>query len=307
MKKAVITGSTSMIGSALVRECLANGVRVYAVVRSGSPKIARLPEHENLILVEGSLENIDALPDAIPEECDTFYHIAWGHTGALRNASCELQADNILYSMKAVRAAEKTGCRRFIGAGSQAEYGPKDLDVIGPDTRTEPINPYGAAKLSACLMTKMLCSEIGMEWIWPRIFSTYGINDKPTSMISDSVRKMLAGEATHFTPAIHRWDYLFSRDAGRAFYLMGEKGVPGSIYCIGSGESRPLRLFIEEMAEACGVQPDGIGDIPYPKDRPVRNLCADIENLTRDTGFRPETSFRDGIRETVEFMRKQHG
>lgn len=303
MQNIFITGSTSMIGAALAMQCLKEGKTVYAMVRANSPKIARLPVHENLHLIEGYLDDLASLPEKVPEPCDTFYHIAWGHTGARRNDSTELQALNIQYTLDAVRAAEAMGCRRFIGAGSQAEYGPKDLDKIGPDTETAPANPYGASKLAAGLLARMLCREIGMECIWPRIFSTYGIYDKESSMISVSLRKMLNGERTSFSPAEHRWDYLFSEDAGRAFYLMGEKGKDGSVYCIGSGQGRVLSEFIGEMAECCGVPVQGIGDIPYPASGKIRNLCADISNLTEDTGFVPQVSFREGISRTIEWMR----
>ena len=305
MQTIFITGSTSMIGAALVPECLKEGKTVYAMVRHNSPKIARLPVHENLHLVEGYLDSLSSLPEKVPEKCDTFYHIAWGNTGARRNDSTELQAINIQYTLDAVRAAKAMGCTRFIGAGSQAEYGPKNLDVIGPETETAPVNPYGASKLAAGLLARMLCREIGMECIWPRIFSTYGIYDKESSMISSSLRKMLNGEKTSFSPAEHRWDYLFSEDAGRAFYLMGEKGKDGSIYCIGSGQGRVLREFLEEMAACCGVPVEGIGDIPYPASGRIRNLCADITNLTEDTGFVPQVSFKEGIARTVEWMRNE--
>ena len=62
---------------------------------------------------------------------DTFYHIAWGYTGAARNKSTRLQSKNIDYTLDAVEAAAKLGCKRFIGAGSQAEYGPLDREMIG--------------------------------------------------------------------------------------------------------------------------------------------------------------------------------
>ena len=304
MERIFVTGATSMIGSALVSESLANGVEVYAMVRKNSPKIGRLPVNSRLHLVEGDLDALGELPAKVPVRIDTFYHIAWGHTGAKRNERTELQADNIRTTLQAIRVAAEMGAEKFIGAGSQAEYGPKDLERIGPDTETNPVTPYGAAKLAAGLLGRMLAHELGIAFIWPRIFSTYGIYDKPTSMISMSIRKMLAGEKTSFSPAEHRWDYLFSEDAGRAFYLMGEKGKDGAVYCIGSGESRKLRLFIEEMAEACGVPVTGIGEIPYPKDGKVRNLCADITNLTEDTGFVPRVSFEEGIRRTVAWMRE---
>ena len=78
-----------------------------------------------------------------------------------------------------------------------------------------------------------------MEWIWPRIFSVYGIYEKETTMIASGLRKMLKGEKTEFTPAEQRWDYLYSKDAGRAYYLIGEKGRDGAVYCVGSGQAHP--------------------------------------------------------------------
>lgn len=86
------------------------------------------------------------------------------------------------------------GCKRFIGAGSQAEYGPMDVPRIAPDSPVHPTTPYGASKLAANQLSSMLCKELGMEWIWPRIFSVYGIYEKETTMIASGLRKMLKGE-----------------------------------------------------------------------------------------------------------------
>ena len=57
-----------------------------------------------------------------------------------------------------------------------------------------------------------------------------------------------------------------------------------------------LRDTIDEKLEL------GFGDVPYG-DKQVMHLCADISNLTEDTGFRPEVGFEDGIRETIEWVR----
>ena len=229
MKRIVVTGATSMIGGALIEECIKHDTEVYAVVRVSSGKQSRLLSGPKLHLVDCDLENLDCLPEKIPEKCDTFYHIAWGNTGERRNKSTELQSRNIFYTLQAVRAAEALGCRRFIGAGSQAEYGPMDVDKISPDSPVNPTTPYGASKLAAGQLARMLCRELGMECIWPRIFSVYGIYEKETTMIASGLRRMLAGEATEFTPAMQRWDYLYSKDAGRAYYLMGKKGRDGAV------------------------------------------------------------------------------
>lgn len=291
-----------MIGTALINECIKKGIEVYAVLRASSGKKMRLPESEKLHMVDCSLEELETLPQKIMEKCDTFYHIAWGNTGENRNSSTELQSRNIAYTLAAVKAAYALGCRRFIGAGSQAEYGPMDVDKISPDSPVNPTTPYGTAKLASGQLARMLCKELGMECIWPRIFSVYGIYEKETTMVASGLRKMLAGEKTSFTPALQRWDYLFSADAGRAYYLIGEKGKDGAVYCVGSGKAAPLKDYIEIMAELTGAEETGIGARPYPAGA-VMNLCADISSLTADTGFVPEYTFREGIRETITWLK----
>lgn len=291
-----------MIGTALINECIKKGIEVYAVLRASSGKKMRLPESEKLHMVDCSLEELETLPQKIMEKCDIFYHIAWGNTGENRNSSTELQSRNIAYTLAAVKAAYALGCRRFIGAGSQAEYGPMDVDKISPDSPVNPTTPYGAAKLASGQLARMLCKELGMECIWPRIFSVYGIYEKETTMVASGLRKMLAGEKTSFTPALQRWDYLFSADAGRAYYLIGEKGKDGAVYCVGSGKAAPLKHYIEIMAELTGAEETGIGARPYPAGA-VMNLCADISSLTADTGFVPEYTFREGIRETITWLK----
>lgn len=301
MKRVVITGVTSMIGLALAQECRKEKVEVFGIVRKNSGKKERIAGSQGIHLIECDLEELDRLPGLIADTCDTFYHIAWGNTGENRNKSTELQSRNIRYTLEAVKTARALGCRRFVGAGSQAEYGPVQADIIHPDTPTNPNTPYGASKLAACRLSAMLCKELGMEHIWPRIFSVYGIYEKETAMVASSLRKMLKGLPAEFTPACQRWDYLYSKDAGRAFYLLGCKGIPGRIYCVGSGKARPLKEYIEIMAMLTNAKDVRIGAKPYSSEG-VMNLCADTKSLTEDTGFVPAYTFEEGIRETIAWI-----
>ena len=85
---------------------------------------------------------------------------------------------------------------------------------------------------------------------------------------------MLKGEKTEFTPAEQRWDYLYSKDAGRAYYLIGEKGRDGAVYCVGSGQAHPLWEYIMQMAELTGADSPGIGARPYPREQ--CGICVQI-------------------------------
>ena len=123
-------------------------------------------------------------------------------------------------------------------------------------------------------------------------------------MISSCLQKMLHGEAADFTAGEQLWDYLYSEDAAEALWLLGQKGINGKVYCIGSGKAVPLKEYIQKMHALTGEQSKlRLGAIPYAKGQ-VMELCADISALAEDTGFVPKTSFEEGIQKTIEWIKE---
>ena len=302
MKKVVITGCTGLIGLALVKECIKNDCEIFAVVRPKSKRLNVLPENELIHIIECDLSNLGDLRNQIHDKCDVFYHIGWGHTGQGKYADIKFQTENIDFTIDAVRVASELGCHLFVGAGSQAEYGPLDVDKISPNSPVNPKIPYGVSKLAAGKLASMECEKFGMNCAWIRIFSTYGINDKKDMLMGSIIQKMKNGEHISMTEGIQQWDYLYCSDAGRAFYLVGEKCNKNAVYCLGSGQKRPLKEYIEIIAKKVGYQDNiGFGDIPYTSSS-VMNLCADISDLTNDVGFVPEVDFETGINEYIKYV-----
>ncbi|MBE6927269.1 MAG: NAD(P)-dependent oxidoreductase [Ruminococcaceae bacterium] len=306
MNCIVVTGATGMLGAALIRAAIQHGTKkIYAVVRPGTKKLYRLPTHPSVVPIVCGVEELSALPEMIADKCDVFYHFAWSLTGAHRNEDITEQGRNVVYTLEAIQAAAKLGCKKFVGAGSQAEYGVIDRETIGPETPVNPIQPYGIAKYAAGQLALASAKLLQIHCVWVRIFSVYGIYDKPTTMICASLRKLLRGEQTAFTPATQHWDYLFSEDAGEAFWLIGMNGKDQSIYCLGSGKALPLYQYIEQMRNiVCPGRDMGIGKLPFPA-KGIKRLCADISTLQQDTGFVPKTTFSDGIRLTLEYLQKE--
>lgn len=300
MSAIVVTGATSMIGSAIIRSALRKGTsKIYAVVRPGSTKMSHLPKDDRVISIPCDTSRLSDLPSLIESPCDTFYSVAWSLTGTRRNDDLRAQTDNIRYTLDAVEAACALGCRLFIGAGSQAEFGPCSHLPMGPQSPVNPVQPYGIAKYAAGRMAILRAEQLSMQAIWVRIFSVYGPYEKPTTMISSSLQKMARGEICSFTEGKQIWDFLYADDAGDAFTALGEHAGSSKIYCLGSGEGKPLREYILAMRDA--VNPDlpvRFGNIPYGLSGPL-DICADITALTEDTGWKPSTPFREGIRRTL--------
>lgn len=304
MKKIIITGATSMMGIALIEQCIKNGVHVTAVSRRNSSNLKRLPKSSLIEIVECDLEEIEKLSEMCSKDFDVFYHFAWEATGKKERMDPILQNKNVTTSLKSVKVAKELGCHTFIGAGSQAEYGRVDKEKISPDTPINPDMAYGIAKYSACRLTQIYAEQLGINHIWGRIFSVYGIWDNEGTMVKTTIDKLLNNEKTAFTNGEQTWDYLYSEDAGRAFYLMGLKGKNRSIYCVGNGVARPLYEYIKIIGNILSPKAElGIGEVPYSPNQ-VMNLCADISSLTMDTGFTPEYSFEKGIKKTIQWQKE---
>ena len=305
-KYAVVTGASGMLGIALIRKLTAEGYGVYAVVRPNSKRICNSPKQDDVTIVECDLQDYQQLPTLIGNDCEMFFHFAWEGTFGNSRNDTDLQMRNIVGALDAAKAAKALGCKVFLGAGSQAEYG-RSSAMLSPESPAFPENGYGIAKLCAGQMTRIFCSRNNIRHIWCRIFSVYGEYDGDQTMVMLAVNKFLKGEKPNFTAGEQLWDYLYCEDAAKAFYLAAEKGKDGSVYCVGSGTVRPLREYILAIRDAVNPALEvGFGEIPY-SEKQVMYLQADISSLKKDTGFVPDYSFKQGIAKTVEWCKNRTG
>jgi UDP-glucose 4-epimerase len=302
MERIVISGASSMLGIALINECIEKDIEVLAIVRENSIKTNNIPKSKIVTILECDLENLNSLEIENMLEYNIFYHLAWAKTSNSSRDNISAHIHNIQYTIDAVELASKLGCKTFIGAGSQAEYGIVD-HTISPGTSCNPENAYGIAKYAAGKLSKVACSNIGIRHIWARIFSVYGPNNNNETMVMYIIGELLAGRKPTLTKCEQLWDYLYCDDAARALYLLGEKGKRDKIYCIGSGEGKLLLQYVEIIRDLIDPKlPLGIGEKEYIGNQVVK-LLADITDLKKDTGFTPRISFEKGIMNTIEWVK----
>lgn len=342
MKRAIVTGATGMIGTALIKELLRSNIEVTAIVRPDSDRkdrlageIAKLRDvQENFHIALLNLSDLgeDEAEVAVRQAmvgagngvgntgekgaeddnatdgdiCDMFFHLGWeGTFGQSRNDK-ELQDRNVKNTLDAVWLAYKLGASAFVGAGSQAEYGrPPEGVKLSATTPTHPENEYGRGKLKAGIDSRAVCKALGIRHIWCRILSVYGPGDGSKTMIMSGIYSLLRGERPKYTKGEQMWDYMYVEDTAKAMVLLAEHGRDGGIYPLGSGIVRPLREYIETIRDSISKDAElGIGEIEYAPGQ-VMYLCADISGLRKDTGFEPTTPFEDGIQKTIDWARGQ--
>lgn len=313
MEKAYITGATGAIGMALVGTLIRNKVNTTVFLRKDSARNGQL-EKSNSPFLEIKYVSLDELGGY---ECESdflqdgkgkavFFHFGWqGTIGAGRN-DVTLQESNVEYTLAALRLAKRLGCNKFVGAGSQAEYG-RVSGTLTEDTQMNPETEYGKAKLKAENESRKLAKELGLGHIWFRILSVYGPFDGPYTMVSSCINKLLSGEPVELTKGEQIWDYIYSEDAAKAMYMAADslEASKTSVYCLGGGSGRPLKEYVEEIARAAGAPLSLLhfGSIPY-SDKQVMYLVADINRLKNDTGFVCDYNFADGIRKTIDWVKQ---
>lgn len=298
MKSMVITGATSSLGVALIDECIRNGVQVLALVRPHSSNLDRIPDADGVEVVECTLSDLAQFQEW-GKKYDAFVHLAWESSAdASSRSMIRPQLSNVSYSLDAVDLAERLGCKVFVGAGSQAEYGRTD-QALTEETPVHPETPYGAAKLCACEMTRMACKEKGIRHVWPRILSSYGPKYLSHTVINYTINELLKGNKPSLTAGEQVWDFIYSDDVARALYLLAEKGKDGEVYVVGSGHAQLLRDYLLTIRDIIDPSLElGLGEKPYGKDA-VMHLACDIAKIRNEVGFEPQISFEEGIHRTI--------
>ena len=293
MKSLIITGATGMIGSAIVRQAIKQDYKVTCIVHRDSKRVANVPQDSHVSVVKCSIDEYSSLN--LGGSYDAFMHLAWDKTSVSGRDDVDTQLKNIQYTLDAVRLASRCSCKVFIGAGSQAEYGIQSVPLTG-NLPVQPESGYGIAKFTAGKLGGMLCRQLGIRFNWLRILSIYGKNDGVNTLISYVIRELMAGRSPELTKCEQLWDYLNCEDVAKAFFAVLEKGVEGKVYPLGSGKGRKLSTYVEDIRDVINPNIElGFGKKDYYPHQPMY-LVADISELTKDTGWKPEVEFKDGIK-----------
>lgn len=303
MKKAIVTGANGFVGSAVCRELAHHGVCVTAIIKDESSFVENIKDIPNLNIVFMDLATLHKLEEEIDTtDFDCFYHFAWiGSAGPLRG-NYKVQLKNIEYTCDAVHIAKKLGCKRFVFAGSIMEH---EIQKLAETDKKFTINTlYSSSKITAEYMSRAIADSIGIEYVGGIISNIYGPGEKSPRLVNVTIRKLLRGEYCKFSEGGQIYDFIYIEDAAKAFYELGENALADRSYYIGSLSPKPLKEFLMDIRDI--VAPGtkiGLGEIPF-EGVSLTYKEFDIVALQKDTGFKPEIDFKEGIRRTACWIKE---
>lgn len=306
--KYLITGSTGFIGQKIIEKLLEDDNNVVAIVRPNSPNRIRI-NNENLEIIACNLSNISDLPlilkaRNIEPKFEHFIHLGWqGTTGEERNSQ-KTQLENVKNSLECLKLAERFQCQTFFFSGSQAEYGNIEIHNYNEQkekNRCFPETEYSKAKLQ--FGKKLLKSSNDLKKYHGRIFSVYGPNDQPNSLIETMIKKLTVGGEMILGPCEHDWNFTYVEDLAEMIIKLINSDAPTGIFNLASQDTRPLKEFVQEIISTRSWSENCIiGRRPYNPntDISLRPNTAKIQKYIKIE----ETPFELGIEQTIAATQK---
>ena len=156
---------------------------------------------------------------------DIFIHCAWkGVSNTEREQSSQITY-NITLTIDSVILANRVKCKKWVGIGSQAEYGIVNSIANEDTTPINPFSAYGKAKVACYWAASGLCQVFGLNILWCRVFSLYGINDNPNYLIPYVIQSLIVGKSPSLTGCEQKWDYLHVKDGTAAIFDLAQSNA----------------------------------------------------------------------------------
>jgi UDP-glucose 4-epimerase len=303
--RILVTGAGGFIGSAVVTHAVNAGHSVVATIRPGGDQSRLEAVKTQISLMQLDLRDQAQLEAMLAEHRpDVVIHVAWsGVSNRARLDQLQIN-DNIASSCGLIKAAATHGVTKFVGIGSQGEYGPREGAIKETDL-PHPTTLYGAAKLAVHYLTRQLAAQAGISYAWIRVFAAYGPGDNSHWLIGSLIDQMLSGRRPQTTLGEQFWDYLFIDDVATAIVAVATLDAALGVFNLASGQPVQIRSLVEKLRDLSAPTLELVfGEIPYRPDQ-IWHMTADITRLKQLTGWTPQTSLDAGLAQTVQWQRER--
>ena len=334
MGDILVTGAAGFIGYHVARALLDRGDRVVGIDNLNDYydpglKRARLDQLDGMdgwSFERCDLADAEAVEDAFRKySFDRVIHLAAqaGVRYSIENPDA-YGASNLVGFLNVLEGCRGHAVAHLTYASTSSVYGANTrLPYSVRHNVDHPVSLYAATKKANELMAHSYSHLYGLPTTGLRFFTVYGPWGRPDMAYFKFTKAILAGEPIDvYNRGLMRRDFTFIDDISEGVVRASDRiaqpdpgwsgddpnpstsYAPWRVYNIGNNESVELLRFIQVLEEALGRKAE-LNLLPMqPGDVPA--TAADIEELTRDTGFRPYTAIEEGLRRFVDWYRSYY-
>ncbi len=310
--RLLITGGAGFIGSNFIRYVLSvhpdyRIINLDRLTYAGNlENLKDIENSRNYTFIKGDIADRKFL-DSIKFDAILNFAAESHVDRSILNAHPFLQT-NIIGTHNLLEIARQRGCI-FLHISTDEVYGSIEKGFFKEDSPLLPNSPYAASKASADMLVRAYIETYKIKAIIARCSNNYGPYQFPEKLfplvILNAVNKK---PIPVYGDGMNVRDWIYVIDHCKAVDTILHNGTSGEIYNIGARNERTnlevIRLLLKKIAEELNLNKDELmGLITFVKDRPGHDIryAIDPSKTERRLGWKPDTSFNEGISRTIEW------
>ena len=255
MRNAFVTGATGLLGNNLVRELVARGYAVKALVRSRAKGEQQFNDLQSVELVVGDMADVDAFATSL-QGCDTVFHTAAFFRDNYKGGSHweELEKINVAGTRDLLHQAYRAGIRRFVHTSSIAV-----LDGA-PGTAIDETCLRAEADADDYYRSKILADRVVLTFLetHPQMHACmvlpgwmWGPGDMGPTSSGQLVKDVINGKLPGLIPGT--FSVVDARDVAWASIAAAQNGRRGERY-LAAGRNLTMRQLVPVLGRIEGVK-----------------------------------------------------
>jgi len=311
--KLFVTGGAGFIGSAFIRLLLGRAGEKPSIINLD--KLTYAGNLENLTsvshdpcyqFVQGDICDANLVDSLVKEIApDVIVNFAAeSHVDRSILSPAPVFETNLRGTFTLLEAARVNRTPRFLHVSTDEVYGSIELPYeANEDFPLRPSSPYSASKAGSDLLALSYHTTYGMPVMVTRASNNYGPFQFPEKLIPLMISNAIEDKPLPiYGDGMQVRDWLYVDDHCRAILAVIERGRPGEIYNIGGSRALPNIEVVKRLLAAVG-KPESL--MQPVKDRPGhdRRYALSSAKIRRETGWKPQVPFEEGLKATVEWYR----
>jgi UDP-glucose 4-epimerase len=313
MTVSLVTGGAGFIGSHLVEALIKQGKQVIVLddFSNGSVENLETVKSKVTVIRQDISQDYKSRPDIMAP--DEIYSLAcFPRQVSLANPrrDCEV---NLIGTVNALELARKTGAKVLFTSNTGIVSNPARLPV-DETFPPHPLTPYDTNKLASEYLLKVYSQVYGLRTVTVRFASIYGprqrVNEKLgwKPVIPEFATKLLKGEApTIDGDGSQTRDFLYVKDAVDGVIRAMESNRPeanrGEMFILGTNAETSIKELYSTISSLLGKNIKHKSGPRKPEE--IARMRYDYSKAQSIFSFKPKTPVAEGLKETVEFIKKE--